>query len=439
MWFPETTGQLCEIIRRASETGTGLIPLSSGPPHLHGASADPEAEIVCFEKMNRILKIDRKNRYARVEAGVSYGTLLPALAEQGLRANHPFLPRAGKSVAASMLEREAVLVPKYQYDYTDPLLTAEVVYGTGDVFRTGSAAGPGPVEELKADMVCPWGPGSIDFLRFLCGAQGTMGFVTWTTLKTEIRPAGSELFFIEAEEPEVLSKLAAKLLFKRVPDDCIILNSAAFAAAFSEDIRQEAMLKEKTARWILICRISGYERRPKERIRIYSGYLKDITASYGLSAGTIPTGAEGLETFIDSRLCDCDRSDVYWKLRRGRVREILFLCPPSRTGLLTAILEDRTKDMPRENVGIMIQPQVQGRAFRIECDLFHPESEKERFGKCAKEAEQALFAAGAFFDRPYGDLPSLVYQADPAGVQALKKLKSVFDPKGILNPGKLCF
>ena len=95
--------------------------------------------------------------------------------------------------------------------------------------------------------------------------------------------------------------------------------------------------------------------------------------------------------------------------------------------------------MPRENVGIMIQPQVQGRAFRIECDLFHSESEKERFGKCAKEAEQALFAAGAFFDRPYGELPSLVYQDDPAGVQALKKLKSVFDPKGILNPGKLCF
>ncbi len=439
MWFPETTEQLCEILRRAAETGTGLVPLSSGPPHLHGASVNPEAEIVRFDKMSRILKIDRKNRYARVEAGVSFGTLLPALAEQGLRANHPFLPRADKSVAASMLEREAVLVPKYQYDYTDPLLTAEVVYGTGEVFRTGSAAGPGPVEELKADMVCPWGPGSIDFLRFLCGAQGTMGFVTWTTLKAEIKPSESELFFIEAEEPEVLSKLAAKLLFKRVPDDCIILNSAAFAAAFSENTQQEALLKGKTARWILICRISGYERRPKERIRIYNGYLKDIAASYGLSASTIPTGAEGLEAFIDCRLGDCDRSDIYWKLRRGMVREILFLSPPSRTGLLTTMLEDRTKALPRENVGILIQPQVQGRAFRIECDLFHAESEKEIFENCARETEQALFAAGAFFDRPYGELPSLVYQDDPAGVQALKKLKSVFDPKGILNPGKLCF
>ncbi len=439
MWYPETTEHLSEIIRKACETGAGLVPLSSGPPHLHGASVNPEAETVCFEKMNRILKIDRKNRYARVEAGVSFGTLLPALAEHGLRANHPFLPRAGKSVAASMLEREAVLVPKYQYDYTDPLLTAEVVYGTGDVFRTGSAAGPGPVEELKADMVCPWGPGSIDFLRFLCGAQGTMGFVTWTTLKTEIRPSESELYFIEAEEPEVLSKLAAKLLFKRVPDDCIILNAIAFSAAFSEDTRQENLMREKTARWIMICRISGYERRPQERIRIYSGYLKDIAASYSLRQGTTLSGAEGLETFIDSRLDDCDRSDVYWKLRRGRVREILFLCPPSRAGLLTKMLEERTKVLPRENVGIIIQPQVQGRAFRIECDLFHSESEKEMFENCALEGEKALFAAGAYFDRPYGKLPSLVYQTDPVGVQALKKVKSVFDPKGILNPGKLCF
>ena len=98
------------------------------------------------------------------------------MAKAGLRLNHPFLPRANKSVTASMLEREGVLVPKYQYDYTDPFLTAEVVYGNGEVFHTGSAAGPGPQEELQADMVCPWGPGSIDFNRFLCGAQG---YVAW--------------------------------------------------------------------------------------------------------------------------------------------------------------------------------------------------------------------------------------------------------------------
>ena len=97
----------------------------------------------------------------------------------------PLLPRPSKSVAASMLEREPVLIPKYHYDYTDPLLTLEVVYGTGDDFRTGSASGPGPLEQLKADKVNPWGPGSVDYMRFVTSAQGTMGFVTWVIAKTE--------------------------------------------------------------------------------------------------------------------------------------------------------------------------------------------------------------------------------------------------------------
>ena len=182
MFLPQNTQEVCDIVREAAEQGKALVPCSSKEPHLHEGSVNLSAETISFEKMNRILKISRHDRYARVEAGVTFGTLLPALAEQGLRANHPFLPRAGKSVVTSMLEREAVLVPKYQYDYTDPLLTTEVVYGTGELFRTGSAAGPAPYEESAADMVNPWGPGSVDFARFLCGAQGTMGLVTWATL-----------------------------------------------------------------------------------------------------------------------------------------------------------------------------------------------------------------------------------------------------------------
>ena len=92
------------------------MPLSSEPPHFHGASENRGAETVCFSKMDRIMKIDLRSRYARVEPGVTFGALVPKLKEQGMRLNLPFLARAGKSVAASALEREAVLLPKYQYD-----------------------------------------------------------------------------------------------------------------------------------------------------------------------------------------------------------------------------------------------------------------------------------------------------------------------------------
>jgi FAD/FMN-containing dehydrogenase len=46
---------------------------------------------------------------------------------------------------------------------------------------------------------------------------------------------------------------------------------------------------------------------------------------------------------------------------------------------------------------------------------------------------------GAFFSRPYGGWAKIVYARYPDGVKALRKLKDIFDPNNILNPGKLCF
>ena len=440
MFLPANTQEVLEIVREAAASGRGLVPQSSKEPHLHGGSENPSAETICFEKMNRILKISRHDRYARVEAGVTFGELLPALAEEGLRANHPFLPRAGKSVAASMLEREAVLVPKYQYDYTDPFLTAEVIYGTGELFRTGSAAGPAPYEESAADMVCPWGPGSVDFARLLCGAQGTMGLVTWATLKAEVAPAESDLFFIESDDLSVLVRLASALLFRRIPDDCLILNSVNFAAAFAADETEEDLLRKKASPWTLLCRISGYARMPQERIKIYTGYLQEECSKEGLIPLPSPKSLEGFGPRVDQRLRDCDRNEIYWKLRRGALREILFLTPPGKTAQMTDILSDSLGNHPAEDLGLTIQPQVQGRAFRVEADLFCSEEGLDKTRLLADSAEAALFARGALFDRPYTPaLSSLVFSADPVATKAQKKLKSVFDPQGIFNPGKLCF
>ena len=434
MLFPENTQQVCDIIRRARETGTGLVALSSQPPHFHGASENAEAETVCFSKMDRIMKIDRRSRYARVEPGVTFGTLIPELKAQGMRLNLPFLARAGKSAAASALEREAVLMPKYQYDYPDPLLTVETVFGTGDVFRTGSAAGPGSYEENRADKVLPWGPGNIDYLRFHSAAQGTIGFVTWATLKTEILPSASRLFFISAERASQLTGLANTLCRRRIPDECVILNRENFAAAFSNDAAEEETLRG-CAPWIMLCRVCGYDRYPEERLAIYDGYVRDLCTEAGLNAETACPLLPGLEERIEEMLTDCDRRPVSWKLRRGAQRELLMVAAPSKTAAVIGIIRDR---LP--SAGLTVQPQVQGRAFRIECNLRF----EDRQGAAEKQEDalyqlaEQLAGAGAYFDRPYGKLTQLVY-GDPVSVEAMRKVKQIFDPDGILNPGKLCY
>ncbi len=56
-----------------------------------------------------------------------------------------------------------------------------------------------------------------------------------------------------------------------------------------------------------------------------------------------------------------------------------------------------------------------------------------------RDAAQSLMSEGAFFSRPYGELAAMVYDRAAGYVAALKRVKKVFDPKNIMNPGNLCF
>lgn len=97
---------------------------------------------------------------------------------------------------------------------------------------------------------------------------------------------------------------------------------------------------------------------------------------------------------------------------------------------------------PIDDVGCYIQPMVQGRGchceFNLPCDASDVK-EMAMVQKLFMEASETLINNGAFFSRPYGPWANMVYSRYPEGVTALKKLKDIFDPKHILNPGKLCF
>jgi FAD/FMN-containing dehydrogenase len=82
------------------------------------------------------------------------------------------------------------------------------------------------------------------------------------------------------------------------------------------------------------------------------------------------------------------------------------------------------------------------RACQLEFNLFYdPASrpEVERVRTLASQAAKALFDQGALFTRPYGELAKMVYAKANGYVAILKRVKKIFDPKNIMNPGNLCF
>lgn len=445
--FPRNKADVREIVQIANQHHVALVPVSSGPPRFHGDTLPTRGGIVIdFSRMRQIIKLDTVSRCTMIEPGVTFGELLPALERQGMRLNAPLAPRANKSVLTSCLEREATLIPKYQYDYMDPLLTVEVIYGNGEEFRTGSASGPGPPESLKADKVNPWGPGAIDYYRLLSAAQGSMGLVTWAVIRTEVLPTLRKLYFIPVNHPQQLSAPLDALLRKRVVDECLALNSTTLATLLADDPwKNFAALKATLPPWTIIACVAGYQRRAAERVAIQEKYLTEICGSLGLQAQTRLPGAPGLEETVFGVISRPWSKEPYWKVRRADgCHEIFFLAPLSKAAFFIELMQDLVAKSrcPELEYGVHIQPLVQGRgahcAFLLPCD----NSNKEQAAAVRDlffSASEILMEKGAFFSRPYGPWAPMVYRDYPDGAKMLRTLKNIFDPNGILNPGKLCF
>jgi FAD/FMN-containing dehydrogenase len=97
---------------------------------------------------------------------------------------------------------------------------------------------------------------------------------------------------------------------------------------------------------------------------------------------------------------------------------------------------------PVDDIGGYIQPMVQGRGCHCEFSLFCNERDVKETAEVQKlfmDASETLMKNGAFFSRPYGPWARRVYSRYTEDVPALRKLKGIFDPNNILNPGKLCF
>jgi len=445
--YPESAEEAQGIVRLANESKMPLIPVSSGPPRFHGDTVPGQGGIIVdFSRMNHIIRIDPINRCAAIEPGVTYGQLIPELKRDGLKLNIPLLPRAAKSVLASRLEREPNLIPKYQYDYIDPLLTLEAVYGTGDVLRTGSASGPGSLETLKADKVNPWGPGSIDYFRFLSGAQGTMGLVTWATTKTEVLPSLQKIHFIPIKDVNNLTAPMTRLLRQRVVDECLALNNINLAAMLAEKWPEDFKeLRASLPPWTIIVCIAGYKRRPEERVAIQEKYLKNICEQLGLKSQNTLPGARGKESTLLGLLSGPCEKEPYWKLRyKGSCHDIFFLTTLSRVPRFIELVRGVVEGYryAREDVGCYVQPMVQGRGSHCEFNLYCDESNLTELAEVKRlfmDTSEVLMKNGAFFSRPYSPWADVVYGRLTESVAALRKLKGVFDPNNILNPGKLCF
>jgi FAD/FMN-containing dehydrogenase len=444
---PNDVEEVQKIVLWANQTQTPLIPMSSGGPHLRGDTLPtaPESILVDLSGMKRILKIDRRNRLVLLEPGVTFNQLQPELKKEGLRLVMPLLPRNNKSVIASLLEREPVISPRYQWNLIEPLRSLEIVWGNGDKFYSGSGILRGEKEEDWQQGLVPVvgpGPGQTDFYKFVSGAQGSMGIVTWASVKCEVYPESRKLFFIPASELEELIDFTYRLLKFRFGDELFLLNRASLAYILADETDAIESLKDVLPAWTLVVGITGGQILAKEKVEAREADIQDIARQFGLQlASTLESCSS--DEFLDRILKP--PSDPYWKLRpKGGCQELFFLTPLEKTpGHVTTMFSSAEEhDYPVPDIGVYIQPVHQGVGCHCEFLLpFKRESQAEisRAQQLFRDASRRLFKEEAYFSRPYGIWADMVYNADARTMIVTRKIKQIFDPNNVMNPGKLCF
>jgi FAD/FMN-containing dehydrogenase len=445
---PKSTADIEPIVKWARETQTPLVPVSSGPPHFRGDTVPGigGAVIVDLSGLKKIIRVDRTNRVAMVEPGVTFSELIPAVAKEGLRLNLPLLPRRTKSVTGSLLEREPPVMPKYHWDIGDPLACVEVIFGTGDRFRTGAAAGPGSLEEQWAAGGAQKeaaGPSAFSLYRVIQGAQGTMGIVTWASVRCELIPELEEPFLIGDLKLDKILEMVHWLIRLRLVNECFVLNNVNLAAIMARkwpgDYRE---IRDALPPWVLFFNIAGYEYLPEERV---GGQIEDVM-EIAQRTGLEPVRAIGEITAAEVlKAIRSPSGEPYWKLRhKGACQDIFFITIyDNLPGILEAMYnEAQEMGYPTSEMGIYLQPIVQGSNCHVEFNFYYdPEDRGEaaRIRELSERAVNSLMARGAFFSRPYGTSAGAIINRDAATVAALKKVKAVLDPDNIMNPGKLCF
>jgi alkyldihydroxyacetonephosphate synthase len=164
---PASTDQVSTVLRWANDTGTQVVPFGAGSD-VCGAIAPNGGVVLDLSRMNSILEVDEKSLLVRAQAGVNGGELAAYLEERDLMLGHQ--PQSlGISTVGGWLATRACGQLSAGYGGIEDLVTGfEAVLPGGRVFTRKAA---------------PRRSSGPDVASLMLGSEGALGVITEATLR----------------------------------------------------------------------------------------------------------------------------------------------------------------------------------------------------------------------------------------------------------------
>jgi glycolate oxidase len=412
--FPGNVGEISDILTLANEEHIFVTPRGAGSGLSGGSLAVRGGVIVVMSRFNRIIHIDADNLVAHVEPGVVTGTFHAKVEREGL-----FYPPDPASSDFSTLGgnlAECAGGPRaVKYGVTrDYVLGLEAVLPTGEIVHTGVQTAKGVV--------------GYDLTRLLVGSEGTLGIITKIILR--LLPL-----------PETVRTMTA------------VFDDLETAAAAVSKIIQSGIIP-RTVEYMDQTSIRCVENYIRAGLPVDAGaiLLLEVDGSPGkvdadiqrLSSLCVDRGALKIEIAHTK-----EEVSRLWQARKS-INPALFQYAPHKINEDIAVPRSRIPDMVRKIIelknrsGLVVASYGHAGDGNIHVNIMLDKKDPALLEKAEKIVEEMFdytLALGGTLSGEHGvgntKAAYIQKEIGPVELALMKKIKDVFDPKGILNPGKI--
>jgi glycolate oxidase len=363
--------------------------------------------------MNRILEIDQENLITVVEPGVITFLLQQEVAKKGLF--YPPDPASYKYSSIGGNVAECAGGPNsLKYGVTrDYVLGMEVVLPTGEILNLG-------VRTMKGVV-------GYDLARLFVGSEGTLGVITRITLKLIPLPeAKATVLALFKEVEDAAETVSAIVAAKVVPSTIEFMDKASIAC--SEKASPMGLPPEVGG--LLLIEVDG---------------SREAVLAQAEKVGAIVKAHNAIRCDLTE---DPVESDRLWQARRVLSQALFTVAPVKiaedvvvpRSEIPTLI---RSIEAMRERYGIPILSFGHAGDGNFHVNLMIHDTPEEH--ALAEGAVKEIFAESlrlrGTMSGEHGigltKAPYLGMELSDAAMALMKKVKQLFDPNGILNPGKI--
>ena len=371
--------------------------------------------VIALARFDRILEIDEANLLAVVQPNVITRALHTAVEARGLF--YPPDPASLSECAIGGNVAECAGGPRaFKYGTTRRyVLALEAVLPTGEILRTGSRTVKNVTGYALTDL--------------LVGSEGTLAIITEVTVRLVPKPAARHTFAATYPTIDAAARAVGAIVTAGVVPATIELIDAASLDAVAAHLGRP-MAPPGTAALLLV-EVDGGEAAALEEARL----AREACAAAGATSLVAAETDEARAAIWEAR------RELSYALRRLAPRKINHdvVVPRGRVPDLYALVDEL-----RARHGLVVAAFGHAGDGNLHVNLMVDPANADEMTR-AVAAEHDLFAGVVALDGSisgehgigYAKAQYLGLQLSAAEIALMARLKHAFDPRGVLNPGKM--